>query len=152
LGGVLELDIVVDIFLYFVLPSSRFGSIAPCWYDLETFPCQFYWYIQAYSRDFQMKRGMYVCVYKITMRHGLVARCQNTDFNNLSYFMNQKKWGFVRPSISVISWRSVLLWEETEGPGENHRSVASHWQTLSHNVVSSTPRHERDSKYKNISI
>jgi hypothetical protein len=23
--------------------------------------------------------------------------------------------------------------------------VASHWQTLSHNVVSSTPRHERDS-------
>ena len=25
--------------------------------------------------------------------------------------------------------------------GGNHRSVASHWQTLSHNVVSSTPRH-----------
>ena len=29
-------------------------------------------------------------------------------------------------------------------PGENHRLVASHWQTLSHNVVSSTPRHERN--------
>jgi hypothetical protein len=40
-----------------------------------------------------MKRGVYVCVYKITMRHGLVARCHNTDFNNLSYFMNQKKMG-----------------------------------------------------------
>jgi len=26
--------------------------------------------------------------------------------------------------------------------GENHRPVASHLQTLSHNVVSSTPRHE----------
>ena len=38
-------------------------------------------------------------------------------------------------NISVISWRSVLSVEETEGPGENHRSVASHWQTLSHNVV-----------------
>jgi hypothetical protein len=25
--------------------------------------------------------------------------------------------------------------------GGNHRSVASHWQTLSHNVVSGTPRH-----------
>ena len=25
--------------------------------------------------------------------------------------------------------------------GENHRLVASHWQTVSHNVVSSTPRH-----------
>jgi len=38
-------------------------------------------------------------------------------------------------NISVISWRSVLLVEETRGPGENHRPVASHWQTLSHNVV-----------------
>jgi hypothetical protein len=34
-------------------------------------------------------------------------------------------------------WQSVLLGEET---GENHRPVASHWQTLSHIVVSSTPR------------
>jgi hypothetical protein len=32
---------------------------------------------------------------------------------------------------------------DTGGPGENHRPVASHWQTLSHNVESSTPRHER---------
>jgi hypothetical protein len=43
-------------------------------------------------------------------------------------------------SISVISWQSVLLMEETEVPGENHWPPASHWQTLSHNVVSSTPR------------
>jgi len=35
--------------------------------------------------------------------------------------------------------------EETGVPGENHRSVASHSQTLSHNIVLSTPRHERDS-------
>jgi hypothetical protein len=32
------------------------------------------------------------------------------------------------------------LAEETGGSGENHQSVANHWQTLSHNVVSSTPR------------
>jgi hypothetical protein len=38
-------------------------------------------------------------------------------------------------NISVISWRSVLLVEETGGPGKNHRPVASHWQTLSYNVV-----------------
>ena len=43
-------------------------------------------------------------------------------------------------NISVISWQSVLLVEETGVPGENHRHVASHRQTLSHNVVSSTPR------------
>ena len=38
-------------------------------------------------------------------------------------------------NISVISWRSVLLVKETEGPGENYRPVSSHWQTLSHNIV-----------------
>ena len=31
-------------------------------------------------------------------------------------------------NISVISWRSVLLVEETGGPWENHQPVASHWQ------------------------
>ena len=43
-------------------------------------------------------------------------------------------------TISVISWRSVLLVEET---GENHRRAESDWQTLPHNV-SSTPRHEAE--------
>ena len=38
-------------------------------------------------------------------------------------------------NILVISWLSVLLVEETGVPGENHRPIASHWQTLSHNVV-----------------
>ena len=50
----------------------------------------------------------------------------NTTFNN----------------ISAISWTSVLLMEETGVPEENNRPVASH---LSHNVVSSTPCHERGS-------
>ena len=36
----------------------------------------------------------------------------NTTFNN----------------ISVISWQSILLVEETRGLGENHRPVASHWK------------------------
>jgi len=48
-------------------------------------------------------------------------------------------------NILAISWWSVLLVEETGGPGENHRPVACHSQTLSHNVVSSTLRYERDS-------
>ena len=41
-------------------------------------------------------------------------------------------------NISVISWRLVLLVEEIGEPGENQK-------TLSDNVVSSTPRLERDS-------
>jgi len=53
----------------------------------------------------------------------------NTTFNN----------------ISVISWLSVLLVEETGVIGEKHRPVTSHWQTFSHHVVSSTPHHERGS-------
>ena len=48
-------------------------------------------------------------------------------------------------NISVISWWSVLLVEKTRASGENHWPVASHWQTLSHNFVSSTPCHEWDS-------
>jgi hypothetical protein len=42
-------------------------------------------------------------------------------------------------NISVISWPSVLLVEETGVSGENHRPTASHRRTLSHNVASSTP-------------
>ena len=41
-------------------------------------------------------------------------------------------------NISAISWRSVLLLEETGVLGENHRPVSSYCKTLSHNVVSST--------------
>jgi hypothetical protein len=48
--------------------------------------------------------------------------------------------------MSVKSWRSILLVEETRVPGENHRPAVSHLQSVLHNVVSSTPRHEWDSK------
>ena len=41
-------------------------------------------------------------------------------------------------NISVILWRSALLMEETGKPGTNRL------QTLSHNVVWRTPRHDRD--------
>jgi len=51
-------------------------------------------------------------------------------------------------NISVISWRSVLLLEDTRMPGETHRPVASYPQTLPPNVVSSTPRHQRGSNSK----
>ena len=47
-------------------------------------------------------------------------------------------------NISAILWRSVLLVEEAGVPGENYR----HGQTWSHNAVSSTPHHERDSNSK----
>jgi hypothetical protein len=42
-------------------------------------------------------------------------------------------------NISNISWWSVFLVEEPRITGENHRPAARHWQTLSHNIISSTP-------------
>ena len=50
-------------------------------------------------------------------------------------------------NISVITWWSVLLVDETVVPGENHQPVASHGKTLSHNVVSITPLRVRDGTY-----
>ena len=59
--------------------------------------------------------------------------------------LNQHRTGLVwfmvfHINISSILWQSALLLEES---GENHRPIASNWQTISHNVVSSAPRHER---------
>jgi hypothetical protein len=76
------------------------------------------------------------------------ARCKLKVFlseNNIYiYMVRVMVFNTTYHNISVILWRSVLLVEETGVPGENHQPVVSHWQTLSHNVVSSTPRHERD--------
>ena len=68
-----------------------------------------------------MFKSLLVNTYAINIRLFTVL---NATFNNISF----------------ISWRSVLLLQETGEPGENHRVVASHCQTLSHNVVSNTPR------------
>jgi hypothetical protein len=45
---------------------------------------------------------------------------------------------------SVILWPSFLLVKETGVPGENQRPPISHWQTLLHKAVSSTPHHVCD--------
>jgi hypothetical protein len=63
---------------------------------------------------------------------------------NMDCLMKRLKIGFMGlnatfNNISVISRRSVLLMDETVAPREN-RPVASQRQTLSHNVVSTTPR------------
>ena len=55
--------------------------------------------------------------------------------NFMLYVFQYKLFVVCFNNISVILWRSVLLVDEIGEPGENHWSVASHWQTLSHNVV-----------------
>jgi len=47
--------------------------------------------------------------------------------------------------LTPLSTIFQLYWWRKRVPGENHQTAAGHWQTLSHNVVSSTPRHEQGS-------
>jgi hypothetical protein len=42
------------------------------------------------------------------------------------------------PLSTILPLYIVSLVDETGVPGENHRRATSHWQILSHNVVSST--------------
>jgi hypothetical protein len=59
-----------------------------------------------------------------------------TDYNKQSAgIWEGGLWCLTPLSTVALSWRSVLLVEETGGPGENHRPEASHWQTLSHNTI-----------------
>jgi hypothetical protein len=65
-------------------------------------------------------------------------RCSNTRVSICLSKIKNKICGTSSVILYIVA--SVLLMEETEVPGENHRSVASHWHTLAHNAVSSTLR------------
>jgi len=82
-----------------------------------TFPIWFHWELWLYNMLALMDSRNKPLLFLPLFDFGFMVF--NANFNN----------------ISVISWQSVLSVEETGGPGENHRPVASHWQTLSHNVV-----------------
>jgi hypothetical protein len=62
---------------------------------------------QGYSMKYEMLIAKWM---DLTITYNFYTLCVNAIFNN----------------ISVISWRSVLLVEETGGPVENHRPAASH--------------------------
>ena len=62
-------------------------------------------------------------------------RLNNNDFSYFILWFRFMVFNATFNNISIISWRSVLFVKET---GENQRPVASHWQILSHIVVSST--------------
>jgi hypothetical protein len=63
---------------------------------------------------------------------------QNVNVENYSFvclFVCFMMFNATFNNILAISWWSILLVEETGAPGENHQPVASHIQTLSHNVA-----------------
>jgi hypothetical protein len=58
---------------------------------------------------------------------GWSESCMNVHlFNICSDSVRVMVFNATFSNISVISWRSVLLVEETGVPGENHRPAASH--------------------------
>jgi len=90
-------------------------------YITYSFLALFFFYVELRIKGYSIK------VFSIKSGQIIITRSRviefNTTFNN----------------ISVITWQSDLLVEETEVHGENQWPATSHWQTLSHNVVSSTP-------------
>ena len=85
---------------------------------------------------FMRKKDIYIYIYVPQMFHHSTKMNDVTHKpTNIICFVCLMVFNATFNNISIISWRSVLLVEETGGPGENHRPVASHWSTLSHNVV-----------------
>jgi hypothetical protein len=85
---------------------------------------KFGWSIWAIGQRVRFKKYSKTCL-DGHLELGVMVLVFNATFNN----------------ISVISWRSVLLVEETRVPWENHQPAASHWQSLSHNMFYSISVH-----------
>jgi hypothetical protein len=80
---------------------------------------------------FVMKTKVYVRVWpskkKSVQHHPFIKFC---PFVLYIYRVRVMVFNATFNNISVISWRSVLLVEETRVPTENHWPAASHWQTF----------------------
>jgi hypothetical protein len=78
-----------------------------------------------------------ICIY-LNVFDSVKSWCARNLISTFVFIYNKWEMGVVGSiglsatfnNISVTSWRSVVLMEETWVPGENHRTVASHWQTL----------------------
>jgi hypothetical protein len=90
-----------NLFLEYYIPSYRYNDRESCVNQTFLGPVFF-------IQNQQIKST--TIIYIGTLFEGFRVVVLNTTFNN----------------ISVISWRSVLLMEETGGPRENHQPAASH--------------------------
>jgi hypothetical protein len=83
---------------------------------------------------------------RLSFRLSFLSESISQKLSKVKFAIYLTSWVLFNSSfnyISVILWLSVLLADESAVPGENHQPATSHWQTLSHNVVSSTPRPSR---------
>jgi hypothetical protein len=116
------------------------NSVRGVVYSIQHYVIKF-WFILIRVSKSKFSKNIINNIWQLTVFKFVVKDMPTTIVCLVWFMMSNATFG----NISVISWWWVLFVEETGVPGEKHRSVASHWQTLSHNVVSSTPRLERSS-------
>ena len=101
--------------------------------------CRYYWWLLSKYYLFAMQRGK-----DMSWRLGMqvwthVFIFTTSPFSKagdfIVWFVCLMVFNATINNISIISMRSVVLVEETGWSGATHRPVASHWQTLSYNVV-----------------
>ena len=95
---------------------------------------------KAHTINYAISHSQESCVCVWVLKYGIDQQectCKLKPTKNMVLFM---VFNATFNNILVISCQSVLLVVETGVPGGNHRPAASHGQTLSHNIVSRTPR------------
>jgi hypothetical protein len=70
----------------------------------------------------------HACLVEFLIYH---SPCQYTTYVVVTKYLNIFGCLFVCLMVLNVTFNKIQLY----WPGENHRPVASHWQTLSHNVV-----------------
>jgi len=77
----------------------------------------------------ELKYGLYLIILMVSLKGVEILLIKRYTLKTLTknlYDVCLMVFNATFNNISVISWWSVLLVGETEGPGENHRLVASH--------------------------
>ena len=138
-----------------VCSSSIYGFCLPLRYPqtlltlcIQTFDNLTVLWIPNFKRKFFFRDRLFLSFKKLFRRYQLLVEKYSRTYDEIWYLAIKIRvmvFNSTFNNISLISWRSVVLVDETGVPGENHRPAASHWKALSRIVVSSTPRHERDS-------
>ena len=130
-----------------VFCRSMFCSFSPFYFchcivcpsSIYSFWSTFCWYLQTYSavilpcliqQAYLLNRCMVECLENIEFWSPITTAPNKEHIARVGVLVFNDTFN----NISIISWRSVLLLDETGIPGENHPPTASQWQTLSPSV------------------